>query len=520
MKKYFMVFVAVFVAVAIASPALAAVEFKYGGQVRIRYTAENNNWDGTDDASYFQGGPYNANDNMHWADQRIRLYFTFAASENLRLVTKFEMGTLYWGNGGGASSGPGTGGSVGADCVAIEVKNAYLEFKIPQTPTTAMMGVQSIVLLDSWIVDDDFSAAMFVSKLDPFTLTVGYIAGQTGWDNAAGVAGSTNFGVKYSRDYLDVHDFIVSLDYKQAPWSASAIFFYQMGNSTCTSFYPGTSATPARSYFGDLSSGTNAPWLNDGVNQYKVGNNNLFDLGFNITYKIDYLKAYVDFAKNLGSVDILDVTGVLPTYTADYNGWMVDVGATYYCGPWTANVGGYYTTGAKWSSTTDNATFFSMNGGGKINWYTTPLGGNSKYSSEIIGGGILGDDLVTVLGRGYSNAATGANIGGYSNMNPYWKGYGTPSNLWTVTLGGSYQLAEKTKLSASYWYFSTSEKVPVRWNGATAFEMGNEIGHELDFYLDQGMTARETSRPDTCARRFCLSAEVLKLLLLAYAARA
>ena len=38
--------------------------------------------------------------------------------------------------------------------------------------------------------------------------------------------------------------------------------------------------------------------------------------------------------------------------------------------------------------------------------------------------------------------------------------------------------------------------------------------------LDQGITARETSRPDTCAWKFPPEREVLKLLLFAYAARA
>jgi len=66
-------------------------------------------------------------------------------------------------------------------------------------------------------------------------------------------------------------------------------------------------------------------------------------------------------------------------------------------------------------------------------------------------------------------------------------------NLWTITVGGSYQLLPKTKLSASYWYFGTSEDVPVALKGFSlgrngdiiaSYEMDNEIGHEFDVYLE------------------------------------
>ena len=67
--------------------------------------------------------------------------------------------------------------------------------------------------------------------------------------------------------------------------------------------------------------------------------NQLFDLGLQFGYKIDYLSAYVNFVKNFGSVDL----GPSPTElrTKDYTGWMVDAGMNYFCGPWTVNVGGF-----------------------------------------------------------------------------------------------------------------------------------------------------------------------------------
>src|SRR5208337_3329858 len=138
-------------------------------------------------------GYWNANDNRFFIDQRLRLYFTFQGSQNLKVVTKLEMGDTQWGDPGSAASALGVrtgqngGGEIGADSTSIEIKNAYLEFKVPVCPwTTAILGIQTITLLDSWILDDDFSAAVFVTKLDPFRITAGYIGGQYGAERRYG----------------------------------------------------------------------------------------------------------------------------------------------------------------------------------------------------------------------------------------------------------------------------------------------------------------------------------------------
>jgi hypothetical protein len=89
--------------------------------------------------------------------------------------------------------------------------------------------------------------------------------------------------------------------------------------------------------------------------------------------------------------------------------------------------------------------------------------------------------------RGYNINQKASGIGSTGDS-PYWRGYGFPTNLWTVTVGGSYQLAEQTKLSASYWYFGTASSVPVAFNAETGnYKMSSNIGHELDFYIDQGI---------------------------------
>ncbi|MGA7878660.1 MAG: hypothetical protein WCA08_23570, partial [Desulfoferrobacter sp.] len=85
MKKVLVTMVVVLAAVAIALPSFA-FEVKYGGLFRTRYQANNNVTASPD------------NDNQNFVDQRLRIFFQFIASENLKLVTGLEWDTLWGGN--------------------------------------------------------------------------------------------------------------------------------------------------------------------------------------------------------------------------------------------------------------------------------------------------------------------------------------------------------------------------------------------------------------------------------------
>lgn len=584
MRKCLLVLAAALLAVSIAAPALADVEFLYGGQFRVRYNAGDNVWDGTDHEGYYGNyGPqfvnslgkpntyYNSNDNRNYIDQRLRLYFTFVGSPNLKVVTKFEIGDTTWGDPGLAASqlgqraGQNGGGNIGADNVAIEVKNAYLEFNVPNTPSTAIMGIQTITLLNSWIIDDDFSAGVLVTKLDPFRVTLGYIGGQYGADRRFGTgsppmvsAGFSNTYMAYTNQDANTDDFFLTVDYTCAPWTASLVGFWQDAHKTTTSIDPTTYNTPVSSYTGITDSGFMPV-------QDNIKNNNLIDLGFNVTYKVDWLLGYLNFVKNFGSVEYITPVALTsigpgngggtkpntglgsPVSQSDYTGYMIDAGLTYFCAPFTFNLGGFYTTGPHFSETPGNngngatANTFSTNApmsaannystiGGlpfrgtdstNVTWFSYPLA-TAKYTSEIIGGGVLGDDVYIM--RGFKNGLSASALESGSPSSSalstvYWRGYGTPTNLWTITTGTSWQICPGTKLSASYWYWGTAEDVPVAfdpsslvfhaakaptvttkttggqtttttvtnqaYDSATRFDMSGNIGNEVDLYLDQ-----------------------------------
>jgi hypothetical protein len=446
MKKFLVVGFILFVAIAVAAPSMAAkLDFSYGGQIRTRVFSQSN----------FQG--FDADDDSFRWDYRMRLYFTYTASENLKLVTKFEVGDV-------VAGGPNTTGRVGADGKDIEVKNAYVDFNIPNglLPLNLKAGTQGLVFFDSWIIDDDFTGAYLSTTMDATKVGVGFIKAQE----------PDTFSTE-----LDIEDYFLHVDYKCAPWFVSFMAFAQAGHDTAVSADPATLSTPVVGTIGrNITTDSNffrrallAPNSVLPADFVKAGHNNLIDLGLTAKYKTDVWSAYLTFVKNLGKVDFKryrEDGSSIETVTSDYTGWMVDAGGSYYCGPWTFSLGGFYTTGP-------DDVESSLRGGRPntdIDWYTYPLA-TSKYFSEIIGGGI------------FDNTAP-------AHEDLQWRGYGFPTNLWTVNVGAAWQVLPDTKLAFGYWYFSTAEDVvsDIRGfndNGFLNVDLDTSIGHEFNLNLTQ-----------------------------------
>jgi len=212
----------------------------------------------------------------------------------------------------------------------------------------------------------------------------------------------------------------------------------------------------------------------------------LFDLGFNFEYKLDWIKAYINFVKNFGGF----------TYgpgwadqDIDYAGYIIDAGVNMYYGPFSFTVNGFLASGDNFSDSD------SVDSDGNFRY---PRGA-SHYWSEIMGMGSLdsilsGSNLNSVRTTASSNRAIDNLTDNYKRL-PGDFGYqaaDTPSNLWMINIGAAYQALEKTKLTLNYYYVGTQEEVlsgtyynPIvnRWYG----EYSSSIGHEVDFYVDQGI---------------------------------
>ncbi|WP_456325483.1 outer membrane homotrimeric porin [Desulfonauticus submarinus] len=142
----------------------SAVELKARGSWRVHA-----NW--TDNYDFQKTKDDNKSEDDFNVYQRARVWFDFVANENVKAVLGLEIGDSRWGE-------RGKGADLGADDKVIEVKHAYLDFKVPNTDIDVKAGVQGIALpnsLGSAILDDDVAALVLSAPInDMVSLTAGW----------------------------------------------------------------------------------------------------------------------------------------------------------------------------------------------------------------------------------------------------------------------------------------------------------------------------------------------------------
>ncbi len=558
--------------------------------------------------TYTQGGNvgHNFNDSSMYLDERLRMYFTFVASERLQLVTKWETNSEYGYNtyietasgstnptAGNLYVGGGRfgGGQVGADAVNFQLKNVYLDFLLPSTPTRVKVGIAGLTLMKGWVLDDDVATVSFDTKFAPVTIKMGYVGAALtnavnwngrlddfylGADVAMGPFSGGVLGFIQDGRAYDMRNFL-SADHAaiwQSPTSASqATAVYQINSAnlfnvpnldyminafdTMISWqrylgkdalaYNGVSRLPNMIALANYLSGgttnninlvtplyyqvTGVPSIGNtlrglpidpvftannpnpaGVinnvsskvystqvgtalvqttNQGTIGiasnNNTLVDVGMSVGYKTDWIDAYVNYIHNFGHMDLTYTPGTyatlaafnqqlggngIPPRTINFEGWMVEAGASFTFNPVTFTLGG-----------------FAVSGGNMMNvqkWgdnFYYPRGA-SHYWSEVMGLGTLDSQFGAV--------ANDRPIGQYG-----YQGADIPSNLWTLSTGVAVQALPGTKLTLNYYYIGTmAPSVSDFTTGyaANTIKYSREVGNEFDFYLDQdivdGLKAR------------------------------
>ncbi|GFE59839.1 hypothetical protein [Geobacter sp. AOG2] len=166
-----------------AVPAMA-LENEFHGFYKLRYFVSN--YEG------YNGGPIlygptpgkpvtsDTTENLqtqNYFEQRARLFYTAKANDDLKLVTGFEIDSM-WGDTAQSGTNRNTGGALESDAVNLETKWVYLDFKIPSTPTKVTAGIQPFKdSLKGIFFDFDGAGIMTSTKLSPLTLNLGYIRG-------------------------------------------------------------------------------------------------------------------------------------------------------------------------------------------------------------------------------------------------------------------------------------------------------------------------------------------------------
>ena len=119
-----------------AATGASAIDFKAKGQWIMSFDyGMNGNFTGGNG----QTG-YNGKEDEFEANQRVRLQLDAVASESLSGTVFFEIGKTTWGQ-------QKSGGALGADADnVIKLKNAYLDWIVPQTDLKVRMGIQGMAL--------------------------------------------------------------------------------------------------------------------------------------------------------------------------------------------------------------------------------------------------------------------------------------------------------------------------------------------------------------------------------------
>ena len=196
-----------------AATGAGAIDFKAKGQWLMGFSAGDGSLISHTKAKGSDHNSARDTDDIFSASQRVHLQLDAVASEALSGTVFFEIGDQVWGN---AESG----GALGADGTVVELKNAYIDWMVPNTDLKFRMGIQGIQLPNvaggSAVFDDDVAGVVASYQ---FNENVGLT---TFWarpynDNYNTRADRTNY-----QDNMDLFALMVPLTFdgvKVTPWA-------------------------------------------------------------------------------------------------------------------------------------------------------------------------------------------------------------------------------------------------------------------------------------------------------------
>jgi hypothetical protein len=194
-KKGLFVVMIVGLAMTFTAPAMA-IDWSASGFISWSFNAMRNvgagsspdillaNADGLDDMGSFQS-------------MRSRLKITAAASEDLYGVFYFEMDSDRFGE---TTGGRNHIGVWGADQVAVEVKNLYIDFRVPlKLPVWMRVGVQDYKIRPHIFLAADAAGVTGRIKIDPINLTINLMYAKVrDPDDSEAVSGAELYAVDVS----------------------------------------------------------------------------------------------------------------------------------------------------------------------------------------------------------------------------------------------------------------------------------------------------------------------------------
>jgi len=322
MKKFSILALAAVLVIALTVPA-AALENEFGGYWRTRFMNQ----------GHFNGEDDDAT-NLRRTDTRTRLYYTAKLNDNLKFVNKFEMDAV-WGD-------PTGYGRVGADAIAVEVKNSYADFNLG--PVNVTVGVQPYALFREFYISDDASGIIARWKvLDNVVLAGSWLK------NFEGGAGTGN------NEDIDAYTL------------SSAIYFSENISIKPSISYSRSSELNTLAGLGLFANVPGTAVITPGF----WGEVELFTYGFDFDASFDNFGVWATLVGQSGDVE-QNVAGVSDL---DLKGWLAAVGGSVGFDMFDIHGQVMYTPGDDDALDSDIDTFFCPSG--------------SYYWSEIMGLGIF-----------------------------------------------------------------------------------------------------------------------------------
>ena len=331
------------------------------------------------------------------AGQRVRLQLDAVASESLSGTVFFEIGDQMWGNA------EESGAALGADGKVVKVKNAYIDWMVPNTDLKLRMGLQAVAMPNvaggSAIMDGDAAAVVASYQFnDNVGLTALWMRPLN--DNYAGrVYGDRE---DYQKNYLDNMDlFALMLPLKfdgveLTPW---AMYGMQGKN---TRFNEGGVETA------DGALDVTLPGYLPGMNEFALGKTSkaygsMFWAGLpvaitafdplNIEFDINY-----GYVEAMGRYDVLKRGTDLVRGNSKREGWLVKALVEYKMDWGTPGIFGWYASGddgnvkngsERLPSIAGAGNFTSFMGDGNLAWGT----GYNFYDNNLTYAGTWGVGL-------------------------------------------------------------------------------------------------------------------------------
>lgn len=238
---------------AISVPAMA-LENEFHGIYNLRFYLSN-----VDNAT---GGPIipsayrDENKANNFFEQRARLMYIAKASDDLKLVTHFELDSKFGGQGGTAYKGTASGndsGQLDADSLTLETKNVYLDFNLGSS-VNVKTGIQPVSdkFKGIFLSAADLAGINTTTKLGALSLNAGYFRILEGLAIVGNVNPNTNTGqANYDIALLDTQfnlnkdvsvgaEYILASDYRSAtPETVNTLGLYataKVGPATLSGF--------------------------------------------------------------------------------------------------------------------------------------------------------------------------------------------------------------------------------------------------------------------------------------------